>query len=138
MVLPSQDFACPTPARFDAVASAASRARRLDECGAGGGHRNLQFQSPRLVFPFVKTLQKKLNRASMPSRKYPILPPRHTFAALNYAEGGHRTLMMLPPQDFESCASANSATSAYIISPQCTAKSCSQQFEFALNVCVVE
>ena len=28
------------------------------------------------------------------------------------AGGGHRTLMMLPSQDFESCASANSATPA--------------------------
>src|SRR3989338_4222558 len=41
-----------------------------------------------------------------------FVAPRHTFASLNYAEGGHRTLMMLPSQDFESCASANSATSA--------------------------
>ncbi len=29
------------------------------------------------------------------------------------AEGGNRTPMVLPPHDFESCASANSATSAY-------------------------
>ena len=39
-------------------------------------------------------------------------PHELSFAPLKFAAGESRTPMRFPPQDFESCASANSATAA--------------------------